>query len=209
MSWIQPHMTILFQGDSVTDNCRDYGNPNDLGPGYAKFVAELLNQKYPDYQLRFLNRGVSGNRTDHLLARWEEDCISLRPDFLSILIGINDTWRRFDQNDPTPTEVYEARYRNLLTQVRDRLHIPVMVMEPFLLETRLDQRLWREDLDAKIDVARRLAREFSCRYVPLDGLMAAEACRRPMEELCADGVHPTEAGARLIARAWVDTACRD
>ena len=57
MSWIQPHMTILFQGDSVTDNCRDYGNPNDLGPGYAKFVAELLNQKYPDYQLRFLNRG--------------------------------------------------------------------------------------------------------------------------------------------------------
>lgn len=153
MSWIQPHMTILFQGDSVTDSCRDYGNPDDLGPGYAGFVADLLRRRYPDYGLRFLNRGVSGDRTDHLKARWEEDCLSLRPDFLSILIGINDTWRRFDQNDPTPTEVYEARYRDLLTQVRDRLHIPVMVLEPFLLEVRPDQRAWREDLDAKIGAA--------------------------------------------------------
>lgn len=209
MSLIRPNMTILFQGDSVTDNNRDYSNPSDLGPGYAKFVAELLTRKYPDYGLRFLNRGVSGNRTDHLQARWEEDCLRLRPDFLSILIGINDTWRRFDQDDPTPVEVYENRYRDLLTRVRDRLHIPVMILEPFLLEVHPHQWAWREDLDPKIGAARRLAREFGCRYVPLDGLMAAEACRRPMTDLSADGVHPTEAGARLIAQAWVDAACRD
>ena len=174
----------------------------DLGPGYPRFAAEELAKRYPN--LRVINRGISGNRSGDLVARWEEDCLALKPDLLSILIGINDTWRRFDSNSPTTAAEYEANMRRLLTDVRDRLGIPVVLMEPFVLEVQPGQADWREDLDAKIDVLRRLAREFGCLLVPLDGLFSAESCRTPMERLAADGVHPTEEGARLIARAFVE-----
>lgn len=202
MALIHDGMTLLFQGDSVTDCGRSREDTTDLGPGYPRFAAEELAKRYPN--LRVINRGISGNRSGDLVARWEEDCLALKPDLLSILIGINDTWRRFDSNSPTTAAEYEANMRRLLTDVRDRLGIPVVLMEPFVLEVQPGQADWREDLDAKIDVLRRLAREFGCLLVPLDGLFAAESCRTPMERLAADGVHPTEEGARLIARAFVE-----
>lgn len=202
MALIHDGMTLLFQGDSVTDCGRSREDTTDLGPGYPRFAAEELAKRYPN--LRVINRGISGNRSGDLVARWEEDCLALKPDLLSILIGINDTWRRFDSNSPTTAAEYEANMRRLLADVRDRLGIPVVLMEPFVLEVQPGQADWREDLDAKIDVLRRLAREFGCLLVPLDGLFAAESCRMPMERLATDGVHPTEEGARLIARAFVE-----
>ena len=54
----------------------------------AMFLAEN-----PGRDITFINRGISGNRVRDLRARWQEDCIDLKPDILSILIGINDSWR--------------------------------------------------------------------------------------------------------------------
>lgn len=203
MSLLRDNMTILFQGDSVTDCCRNREDPADLGPGYPRFAAEMLKKAYSG--LTVINRGIGGNRSRDLVARWDEDCLALKPDLLSILIGINDTWRRYDHNDPTSATEYEDNMRILLTRVRSTLDIPVVLMEPFVLEVQPRQADWREDLDLKIDALRRLAREFGCRLVPLDGLFAAECCRTPAELLAADGVHPTPKGAELIARAFVNT----
>ena len=101
-------MKVLFQGDSITDAGRDYADPHHLGDGYPKYAAEAIRDRFPDETFEFINLGISGNRTTDLLERWQKDCIAVQPDVLSILIGINDTWRRYDSNLPMTVEEYEA-----------------------------------------------------------------------------------------------------
>lgn len=197
--------TILFQGDSITDCGRGRENDANLGNGYANQVAAWLNAACPQKNFRFLNRGISGNRVQDLRARWTEDCIRLKPDLVSIFIGINDVWRRYDSNDPTTPDVFETGYRDLLIRIRDELDAKVMILEPFVLPVPEDRLAWREDLDPKIDAVRRVAREFGASYVPLDGLFAAVAAKRPPVFWAADGVHPTQAGHALITQAWLKT----
>ena len=91
---------ILFQGDSITDSGRDREN-DTLGFGYVNYISAFFQSMYPEHGCTFINRGISGNRSSDLCERWTRDCIDLRPDVLSIMIGINDTWRKFDSNDPT------------------------------------------------------------------------------------------------------------
>lgn len=95
---LKKNSLILFQGDSITEWGRNYADSNDLGTGYAMMCSAWIKSLYPELDLRFLNRGVSGNRVIDLKKRWQQDCIDLQPDVISILIGINDTWRRFDNN---------------------------------------------------------------------------------------------------------------
>lgn len=200
---IQPHATVLFQGDSITDAGCSRENDEDLGRGYAAMVAAWFSARYPGHSVRFLNRGISGNRTGDLLARWKEDCLDLHPTWVSILIGINDTWRRYDAGDPTPTDVFEANYRALLSMTADVVGSHIIILEPFLLPIPPDRAAWREDLGPKIAVVRALAREFNTLFVPLDGLFAAAATQREMAFWLPDGVHPTPAGHALIAQAWL------
>jgi len=200
---IEDNAVVLFQGDSITDAGRDREAPDSLGNGYAMMAASWFSAKYPERNVRFINRGISGNRSRDLVARWQEDCLDLKPTWVSIMIGINDTWRRYDSNDATPVEDYERNYDNILTQVRDNLGARIIIIEPFLLPTPPDRVGWREDLDPKIDAARRLARKYEALYVPMDGIFAAAAARREPAFWAPDGVHPTPAGHALIARSWL------
>lgn len=193
---------VLFQGDSITDAGWDRNNDANLG-GYVNMVASFFSAAHPEKKVRFLNRAISGNRAKDLADRWQKDCLDLKPDWVSIMIGINDTWRRYDSNDPTPSEAYEKSFRDILTRMRDTLGAKLILLEPFLLPTPADRVAWREDLDPKIAAARRLAREFGAIYVPLDGMFAAAAVSRPPEFWAGDGVHPTQPGHALIARAWL------
>ncbi|WP_309395972.1 SGNH/GDSL hydrolase family protein [Cerasicoccus maritimus] len=198
--------TILFQGDSITDCNRNKDYVDCLGKGYASIVASLLGARYPEANLKFFNKGISGNRVKDLAARWEEDCIDMKPDWLSILIGVNDCWRGFDSNDPTSAEEYEAGYRGLLDRVKDKVE-QLVICEPFLLPIPEDRAAWRVDLDPKIHVARKLAREYNAIFVPFDGAFAAAASRQEMGYWASDGVHPTPAGHGLMAKTWMQ-ACR-
>ena len=200
---IEDKALVLLQGDSITDGGRNYADGNDLGTGYAMLVAAWFSAAYPEKRVRFINRGIGGNCTRDLRARWQRDCLDLRPAWVSILIGINDTWRRYDSNDPTPVEAFERDYRAILTTVHDRLRARLVICEPFLLPVPDDRITWREDLDPKIAAVRRLAREFEATYVPLDGLFAAAAARREPAFWLPDGVHPTPAAHALIAQAWL------
>ena len=200
---LQPGARILFQGDSITDAGRSRENDALLGSGYANLIAAWLSARYPGRELTFLNRGVSGNRVYDLEERWTRDCIDLHPDWVSILIGINATWRRYDSGKLSPIEEFEACYRRLLDRVKAETSARVILLEPFVLPTPPDRVAWREDLDPRIAAVRRVAADYGTLYVPLDGLFAAAAAQRPAAFWAADGVHPTQAGHALIAQAWI------
>ena len=197
-----PGQTILFQGDSITDAGRDRDVHDSLGNGYAMMAASWVQAACPVHGLTFLNRGISGNRAKDLQDRWQEDCLGLKPDWVSLLIGINDCWRRFDSNDPTSTDAYAEGVRDILFQCANA-GIKLIVCEPFVLPTPPDREAWREDLDPKIAVLRRIAQELGARYVPFDGIYAAACTQRDPAFWAEDGVHPSPAGHALMAQAWL------
>ena len=96
---------LVLQGDSITDAGR-FGEPENLGSGYARMVAKYIENFYPDLEMKVYNRGISGHRSKDLVERWDKDCLDLNPTVVTLLIGINDVWRSFDQNDPTSVEAY-------------------------------------------------------------------------------------------------------
>lgn len=192
---------ILFQGDSITDAGRDYQNGEDLAGGYVGMTAELLNKKYPQLHLKVLNRGVSGNRSADMLARWKEDCLDLKPDVVSILIGVNDTWRRYDQNLPTSAEEYQSNLRTCLQQTK-AMGAKIVMLCPFLLPAE-DKAHFREDLDPKIAAFHELAGEYADVVVPLDDIFQALLSSQPNQCFSDDGVHPNAAGAQVIAGEWI------
>lgn len=193
-------MTILFQGDSVTDCWREH-TPDGLGDGYAQMVSQACGALCRDMDLKFVNRGVSGNRCRNLLERYEKDILQVKPDILSILVGINDTWRCFDSDDACSIERFESEYRTLLDRVKKDLPAcKLILMQPFLLHTLPDQWAWREDLDAKATLVSRLAREYKAMYIPLQGMFDQLVTGGiDPADLSQDGVHPTALGHRYIA----------
>lgn len=196
-------MIVLFQGDSVTDSGRDRENTDSLGEGYPALIAKMLDSKA--YQV--FNRGVSGNRTRDLVERWEKDTLRLQPDILTVLIGINDCWRKYDQNDETPIAYIEKNLRTLLTGTDVALPgVRLILMEPFMLPVLPERKAWRVTLDPIISLVRDLAYEFKVTLVPLDGaLHAASIQAGSYEAIAADGIHPTPLGHQTIANAWMDT----
>jgi acyl-CoA thioesterase-1 len=191
--FLGPRQTIVFAGDSVTD-CGRRDDPAGLGDGYVQALYDDLGAFRP----RIVNTGISGNRAVDLVARWHDDVLTHEPDLVSVLIGINDTWRRYDKDDPTSTEDFEASYRELLEPVTAEL----VLVEPFLLAVKAEQRAWREDLDPKIEVVRRLAKEYDAILVPADVEFNRQALTVGATTLADDGVHPTAAGHRLLADLW-------
>ncbi|MHB9134617.1 MAG: SGNH/GDSL hydrolase family protein [Armatimonadota bacterium] len=201
---LQHGARVIFQGDSITDAGRSREDDTQLGFGYANFVSAWLSARYPSRSLTFLNRGISGNRVYDLETRWTDDCIALQPDWVSILIGINDTWRHYDSGVPSPVADFEASYRRMLDRLKAETHAQIMLLEPFVLPTPADRVGWREDLDPRIDSIRRIARDYGTLYVPLDGLFAAASTRRTPAFWASDGVHPTQSGHALITQAWIN-----
>lgn len=202
---IEENERILFQGDSVTDVGRIRNEEDNLGSGYPMMVASWFSAKYPEMNVNFLNRGNSGESIKHLEIRWKEDCLDLKPTMVSILIGINDCWRKFDRNEPTTPAQFECSYKNLLNKIKKQGIKKVIMLEPFLLPVTQDRKAWREDLDPKIHVIRELARDYGATLIPLDGIFSAASVLKPSSFWTADGVHPTNAGHALISRQWLKT----
>ncbi|NLP12263.1 MAG: GDSL-like Lipase/Acylhydrolase [bacterium ADurb.Bin478] len=199
--------TVLFLGDSITDCGRNREEVASLGTGYPAKVAHIHHALYADNQVRFINKGLSGARISDLISMNTTDILEIAPDFISILVGINDVWRRYDANTPRPVREFAAHYASLLELIKSSLpQTTILIMEPFLLPTMPDKACWREDLDPKIQIVREMAARYADYYIPLDGMMAANcvAKYRP-EELSADGVHPTDTGHALIASAFLKT----
>ncbi|HEY0075022.1 MAG TPA: SGNH/GDSL hydrolase family protein [Abditibacteriaceae bacterium] len=199
---LQPHDHVLFYGDSITDAGRNSGANGGLGTGYAALCAAQLLARYPEWNLNFTNKGISGNRVYDLEARLQEDVLDLQPNLVSVLIGINDTWRRYDSGKSSPIGEFQDSYRRILSAITES-GTRLVICEPFLLPIPEDRKKWREDLDPRITACRDLARQFGALYLPLDGLFAAASTRASLDYWLPDGVHPSLAGHALIADAWI------
>ncbi|MBY0013909.1 SGNH/GDSL hydrolase family protein [Paenibacillus typhae] len=194
---------IVFIGDSITDCGRDYNDAGSLGSGYALMAAARLGLQYPENKLTVYNRGINGNRVTDLQRRWDKDCLELKPNWVSVYIGINDTWRWYDSGFETTAAEFEAAYRDLIERTKAATDARLVLVEPFVLPVPEDRKGWRTDLDPKIHVVRSLAREYGAVLVPLDGLFAAASVKAEPAFWAGDGVHPSPAGHALIAEAWL------
>lgn len=191
---LDPRRTVVFAGDSVTD-CGRREDRRGLGDGYVRDLFDSLGPQRP----RIVNVGISGNRAADLEARWQTDVLARQPDVVSVLIGINDTWRRYDKNDPTSTESFERSYRALLEPVRAKL----ILVEPFLLAVKDDQDAWREDLDPKIEVVRRLASSTAlCWCLPMSSSTGRQQLSgRPRSPMTASTRRPPDTACSPISGA--------
>ena len=113
-------MKILFQGDSITDAGRDRNDPHDMGNGYPKYAAAMIADAFPEENFEFLNLGISGNRTGQFLERVQKDVIDIQPDFVSILLGVNDVWHRHSHKIETTDQQFEENYRTILQEIRQK-----------------------------------------------------------------------------------------
>ena len=188
----------VFIGDSVTDCDRLIEPP--LGDGY---VFNIANSGRLSGSI--INVGTSGHRLIDLENRWNNDVLAHQPTLVSVAIGINDTWRRYDDNDPTSVENFEERYRRVLTATKAQGNPQLVLCEPFLLEVRDEMNTWREDLNPKIAVVHRMAAEFGAKLVPFDQHFKAISNEMAMSELADDGIHPSKLGHQIMADLWLRT----
>ena len=201
--------TILFQGDSITDAGR--GREDDLqanlqlGTGYAQMSAAYLLEKHVEQNLQIFNRGISGNRVVDLYARWKKDCLNIRPDVLSILIGVNDTGHERGSQNGVEVERYERVYRELLAWTKETLpNIRFILCEPFILDSSGWEEKWVTDVHKRGAVVKKLATEFNAPLVPFQ-LMFNEVLGIAQASYWApDGVHPSLAGHQLMAEKWIE-----
>jgi lysophospholipase L1-like esterase len=207
---IHANDVILFQGDSITDmgRSREQGDkPNDpagLGSGYASIAAAELLVDRPGDGLQIFNRGISGNKVFQLADRWQTDCLDLKPNVLSILIGVNDFWHTLDGKYDGTVEVYERDYRKLLIHTRQALpKTKLVVCEPFVLQCGSVDQKWFPPFDGYRAAARRAADAFGATFIPLQSMFDVAVRYAPPAHWAADGVHPTAAGAALMAFNWV------
>ena len=207
---INPNHIILFQGDSITDAGRSRMNSgplfgDDLGYGYPRLISNRLLTENSEYNLKFFNRGVSGNRIKDMAYRWEQDAIQLKPDMISILIGVNDTWNYlFSGLGASPGE-YHSVFKELLESTTSRLpNVQLILCEPFLLLTGEVSEAWREDIGERQETVRVLAREYDGVFIPFQSALNDASQKVPARQLLDDGVHPTGLGHKILADCWLN-----
>jgi lysophospholipase L1-like esterase len=207
---IQPGDTVLFQGDSITDagRKRDIDKPNNqeaFGIGYAWMAASQMLVSRPDLKLSCYNRGVSGNKVFQLAERWQSDFLDLKPNVLSILIGVNDIWHKLNGNYDGTVEVYENDYNALIGRTKDaQPEIKLVICEPFVLNCGAVNAKWFPEFDGYRAAARRVAEKSGATFVPFQEIFDRAVAYAPPEHWAADGVHPTDIGDALMAHVWLD-----
>ncbi len=204
---------VLFQGDSITDAGRDRGqenNPNNaraLGDGYAFLIAAQLLAGGPGAGLKIFSRGISGNKVFQLAERWDKDCLALKPNVVSILIGVNDIWHTLNGNYQGTVEIYERDYRALLERTQRALPgVRLVVCEPFVLRCGAVNDKWFPEFDRYRAAAQQVAQDFRATFVPFQSLFDEAVKQAPPAYWAADGVHPTIAGAERMAAEWLHVA---
>ena len=212
MTMIAEKDVILFQGDSITDagwNREKGGAPNNqagLGSGYAWLTAASLLTDRPMDGLKIYNRGISGHKVFQLAERWQRDCLDLKPNVLSILIGVNDIWHTLTGNYKGTVEIYERDLRALLEQTKKALpQVKLVICEPFVLKCGAVNDKWFPEFNEYRAAAKRVAQSFGTKFVPFQTMFDTAVQFAPPEHWAKDGVHPSSAGAALMAHTWLKT----
>lgn len=204
--------TILFQGDSITDSGRSRENDANTGIGYPTLVKGELGFSYPNQYIIY-NRGISGNRVVDLYARIKKDIINLKPDIMSILIGVNDVWHEFSSQNGVDADKYFKVYSMLIEEIKEALpEVKIMIMEPFVLRASATEdteecpdkwNLFSTEVKKRAAKAKELAEKYDLPFIALQDKFDEAAKLAPNHYWLADGVHPTTAGHEIIKREWI------
>lgn len=201
--------TFLLQGDSITDAGRNRENDAARGHGYATLMAARLMYDHPG-QFKVINRGISGNRVVDLYARIKKDFLNLKPDYLTILIGVNDVWHDYeDEANGVSDEKFRKVYDLLIEELKSELpDLKIYILEPFVLRGTATDAHWEEfnrEVLLRARSARWIAEKHNLPFIELQSKFdqACEKCE-PSYWL-GDGVHPTAAGHELIAQTLYAT----
>lgn len=201
---------ILFQGDSITDSGRNkedsgFNSSRNLGSGYPLLAGAALLNKYAELNLKIYNKGISGNKVFQLAERWDKDCLELKPDVLSILIGVNDIWHKLNGNYDGNVEIYRRDYIALLERTLKALpNVKLIICEPFAVKgvKAVDDKWYPEFYDYQ-KAAKDIAKQFGAVFIPYQKIYDEAQKKAPGAYWTGDGVHPTLAGAQLMAKAWM------
>lgn len=201
--------TLLIIGDSVTDCGRAYPigeGEGNMGNGYARNVQALLDMKYPDRRIRVINMGISGNTSRDLRARWQTDAMDLKPDWVSVMIGINDIWRKYDQclhpEMKVDLDEYEKNLRWILETTLPTVK-GICLMPPCYMEQN-HQDAMRADADRYREKVKDLAKEYGVLYADAQKDMDEYFQYYPAVYMSWDRVHPNQVGHMILARALVN-----
>lgn len=189
---------VLFQGDSVTDCRRNRNDEYDLGDSYVKIVGEYLRKN----NVQVINRAISGNKVNDLLTRFQKDFVECKPDYLFILIGVNDTWHNYPNQKATA--IFKEEYELLLKKIKDEIGIPVIILEPFIIGYKEEYTHMRGDLLTKVDEIRKLAKKYSCEYIAFENDFATILIHEDEELYSIEGIHPLEKGYELMAKKIIE-----
>ena len=200
--------TIVFIGDSITD-CDRRTDLLGLGSGYVDIVARTLRERGDLSTV--VNTGIAGDRVANLQERWQADALDHKPSVLSIYIGVNDTLTTFFSGRPTPPDLFEERYTDILDRTVAAGPPRLVIVEPFFVGSEADWVHWREgnafadeDLARKRPIVRRLAERYGAAYVPLQAAFDEAVAERGSTVVAGDGVHPSPLGHHLIAGLWLE-----
>ena len=196
--------TIVFQGDSITDATYPRQYPTELGNGYVTMTAGRITFDYPG-QYRCYNRGISGNRSVDMYARIKKDVLNLKPDILTVLIGVNDVWHEFGSQNGVSDQKFRMILKLFVQEVLEELpDCKIVILEPFVLRGTANDAVY-DDFSGEVLLraasCKHVAEEFGLPFVPLQEKMNALAAITENSYILHDGVHPTPAGHQLIANA--------
>jgi lysophospholipase L1-like esterase len=202
---------ILFQGDSITDSGRNkedssFNTSRALGSGYPMLAGASLLEKYASLNLKVYNKGISGNKVYQLAERWDKDCLDIKPDILSILIGVNDIWHTLNGTYNGTIEIYRNDFTALLERTKKALpDVKLIICEPFAVPgVKAVNDKWYPEFYGYQKTSREIALQFGATFIPYQKIYNEAGKQAPGVYWTGDGVHPTLAGAQLMAQAWLE-----
>ena len=203
----QDGQTVVFIGDSITDAGRRAAE-RPFGNGYVRQVIDLITARYPDRRIRYVNEGIGGDVSTGLRNRWADDVLVHRPDWVSVMIGINDLHRALRNANPAeqvPVETYRQAYEDFLGRTASQTKARLILMDPFYISMETEAMSFRREvldlIGGYIEVVRRMARRFKALHVPLHEIFQGQLAHRPADTFCPEPVHPNASGHLVIAHS--------
>jgi lysophospholipase L1-like esterase len=211
--WFEHDTTMLFIGDSITD-CGRRGNEAPLGSGYVRTFTELVTARWPERQIRWINKGISGNKVSDLRERWRDDVLFHKPERLSIKIGINDLHSHLrGAEGAVDPERFEELYDECLALTHEELNIPVVLLSPFYISRDTSGQTFRskvlETLPRYIEAVERMSDKYDTLLVPLHDVFQEQLAHRDADSFCPEPVHPNHAGHTVIAENLLEVLCEE
>jgi lysophospholipase L1-like esterase len=185
---------IVAIGDSITQ-----------AGGYLKDVDAVLAKRYPELKLPPIrNVGISGQKAEDLVKRFQHDVVDRKPAVATISVGINDVWHRAGQpHDPNVLAQYWVNVSRMVDMAQ-KAGITVILLTPTVIGENDDESA-NKRLRIYIEAEKQIAREHKCTLVDLHAMFLTVLAKRPAERagkdkwLTSDGVHMSAPGDALMA----------